>query len=860
MRRSDVCLVFTVVFLLVCSSRSAIAQANLVRNWRFVPDQGNMPEDWSQWMHDAGTTTFAVDNETRHNGLRSLRVESSSDKDWSASANPSVAVSVGDVYRLSGWVKCSGAAQGQLSVRTSDGQGNTIDWVAGLVATTDPEWRHLGRNFVVRRGCANVQFRLTGEGKGTVWLAGPQLVRLGNAADPGLRIDSAASNSFGVPLSGFEIHRTGDGVTISTALVRLDFKLQFGFWNAQWPGGSSLTGMSCQAKLSTGEILRSTDYFEHECSAGDVVNISDGFGKGIQLFIHHRRAGKPELRQEFRVYFDKPYFFTRVEIRNATPVSSNNISPVYCDDSSASGGGARLDQGCWLRSLDAQADTSVYSSEFATRSDDFTAIFDNKSRHAFVLGSVTHDLWKTGVTMDDPRPGTIVALRIFGGAAAADLPQIHGYVQGTEVASPLIFVGNFSDWRTGLETYGQANAVLQPPLPWGHGARIGWNSWYAYEISPDYAHCIAVSDYLKTVLEPKGFANEGVVYVELDGGFWRLSEQQLRDFAKHVHANGQKAGMLLTPFVTWSSLNDSVEFPPGRCTYRDLTMKDSNGDPIQVFGVYALDPTHPAVLAAIDENIKCLVEAGFDSLKVDWLVHATVEGTHFEKKITTGMAAYNFGMKHLLADLDPRKIGRSIYIDLGASPRFPDGYGQDGGPGLGSDGDFGTLNWLRSFLNSLNYSWWQAGTIHQDNGSALLSLYKYRDHPVLTDVEVRTRLTALAIAGSGMLESDDLTDSLAQQRVERFLTNPEIMALIRSGRTFRPVEGDIEWAGPYIFVRDDPQARVSYVAAFNSSATETTHTASGLIPRDSKPRQCYTGQYVPCGDAPVQTGGRITCG
>jgi hypothetical protein len=285
-------------------------------------------------------------------------------------------------------------------------------------------------------------------------------------------------------------------------------------------------------------------------------------------------------------------------------------------------------------------------------------------------------------------------------------------------------------------------------------------------------------------------------------------------------------------------------------------MKDSNGDPIQVFGVYALDPTHPAVLAAIDENIKWLVEAGFDSLKVDWLVHATVEGTHFEKKITTGMAAYNFGMKHLLADLDPRKIGRSIYIDLGASPRFPDGYGQDGGPGLGSDGDFGTLNWLRSFLNSLNYSWWQAGTIHQDNGSALLSLYKYRDHPVLTDVEVRTRLTALAIAGSGMLESDDLTDSLAQQRVERFLTNPEIMALIRSGRTFRPVEGDIEWAGPYIFVRDDPQARVSYVAAFNSSATETTHTASGLIPRDSKPRQCYTGQYVPCGDAPVQTGGR----
>jgi hypothetical protein len=89
-------------------------------------------------------------------------------------------------------------------------------------------------------------------------------------------------------------------------------------------------------------------------------------------------------------------------------------------------------------------------------------------------------------------------------------------------------------------------------------------------------------------------------------------------------------------------------------------------------------------------------------------------------------------------------------------------------------------------------------------------------HPV-TETEGRSRLNASVISGTMLLVSDDLTDAPARERAARLLANREVFALARSGRPFRPVEGDTGSAAADTFVRRDggPASRVFYIALFN---------------------------------------------
>jgi len=110
-------------------------------------------------------------------------------------------------------------------------------------------------------------------------------------------------------------------------------------------------------------------------------------------------------------------------------------------------------------------------------------------------------------------------------------------------------------------------------------------------------------------------------------------------------------------------------------------------------------------------------------------------------------------------------------------------------------------------LNSVTYGWWINNTLYR---------YNDPDHTVLkqSEEEARTRLDASVIAGTVLLDSDDLTDAELQGRAERLLTNKEIDAVAREGRSFRPVEGDSGDRAATVFVRRDPGGRLM-AAVFN---------------------------------------------
>ncbi|MDQ2731937.1 MAG: carbohydrate-binding protein, partial [Armatimonadota bacterium] len=385
--------------------------------------------------------------------------------------------------------------------------------------------------------------------------------------------------------SGVRVQRTAEGINVTTSLMEIDYSLTHGLWDAKWAGGQAIRGASCEVKLSDGTTLRAGDYPPPVCGAKDVAPVQDVFGRGIVLTIHHRAPGKPELRQRLWIYKDVPYLFTDLQVISATPISTNDISPFLVGSPELAGGGLFLNTAEKPRTLFVPFDNDMwvrYNSDYASNSYEVTAVYDNESRHGFVLGSVTHDVWKTGFEIAPSQPGFVGRLRANGGATGlwTHDSQPHGMVSGTSVASPRLFIGYFPDWRDGLESFGQANGRLSPPLPWSGGVPFGWNSWAAYGFGINNDRYLKVADFFKDRLQARGFQNNGTVYINLDSGWNAMSEAQLVEAVRHIHANGQKAGIYWTPFTYWSDdLTRPVDGVPGTVPFRDILLKDGAGNP-----------------------------------------------------------------------------------------------------------------------------------------------------------------------------------------------------------------------------------------------------------------------------------------
>lgn len=200
--------------------------------------------------------------------------------------------------------------------------------------------------------------------------------------------------------------------------------LATGLWDAKWTGDKGdapgIRNASCAVKLSDGTMLAAADYPRHACLASDAARLSDAFGKGLLITIHHTVPGRPELRQRFYVYPVLPYFFGRLEIVGHAPVTTNDISPLLVDDQHTRGAGLHLDAEDKPRTLFVPFDNDRFvrfNSDYPTFSNEATAVFDNATRHGFVVGSVTHDVWKTGIDMGEFAPKSLGRLRVYGGAA-----------------------------------------------------------------------------------------------------------------------------------------------------------------------------------------------------------------------------------------------------------------------------------------------------------------------------------------------------------------------------------------------------------------------------------------------------------
>lgn len=582
-----------------------------------------------------------------------------------------------------------------------------------------------------------------------------------------------------------------------------------------------LTGVFVQAK-DKDQLVRSTEFGQPSLTE---ENINDAFGAGHKYtFTYTGQAGQPSLQQLFYFYPDKNYFLTEAYLLSEQSTSSNYIAPVVTETPSAF-----LPANASNRVLSVPFDNDAWVgySSFALSVDsvsfEVTSLYCGDTREGLVVGSVEHDTWKTGIRYSTSANRQLNRLECFGGISHrlthdvdASGSKPHGSISGTRLKSPKLLIGLFNDWRKGMETYAEANALVAPPRQWTKGNIFGWNSWGAMAENLNFTGVLDVSDYISTQLQPNHFTNNGTAYVILDSYWDNLTDYQLKTFARRCVDNGQVPGIYWSPFADWGE-DGSRTMEGTNYRYGDAYLY-VNGQPKKIAS-RALDPTHPGTRQRMSYFINRFKELGYKYIKFDFLNNAILEAdSYYDKRITTGVQAYNSGMKYL-AEL----CGDDLFMALSIAPAFPAQYGNS--RRITCDA-WGAKEDTEYVMNGLSYGWW-LGKVYNFNDADHLVLHKDN----YNEAENRMRITSGVITGTYILGDNFsrtgtcIGDPAARQKTEQFATNAEVNAIARIGQSFYPVDGakasgKNSWGrnrGENLFMLDTDAC--IYVAAFNYNET-----------------------------------------
>jgi hypothetical protein len=159
----------------------ATAARQVIDQWQWLPP----------WSRQAGAVKAVADDQVRHDGRASTRIEHTGVNDWSLTPltygdkQPSrLTVKEGDLLEVTAWVKLQGKGDAAVSVDTYDANDKIVEWLYGARPTRETNgWSLLKARVVVPAGVAAIVPRLTGDGPATVWMEGFTLKRLGNVAD-----------------------------------------------------------------------------------------------------------------------------------------------------------------------------------------------------------------------------------------------------------------------------------------------------------------------------------------------------------------------------------------------------------------------------------------------------------------------------------------------------------------------------------------------------------------------------------------------------------------------------------------------------------------------------------------------------
>lgn len=630
-----------------------------------------------------------------------------------------------------------------------------------------------------------------------------------------------------------------DEILLRNDLLTIHYHRQAGVMDIEWKDGHKLVGVTSEALLADGRSLTTSTYAHHDLDAAlNKAATLDAVGAAAREYtIRSTDSGRPTLLQHIWLYEGKPWIAIEAELSpEAGVIGTRHFDTVVLKDADA----VRLKQDAKLRILhvpfdndmwfrfDSKAVAEIKPSQTFT-GEEVTAIYDNGKRDGVVLGSITHNTWKTAIEAQ-ASDGHINNLKIYGGISSPTGVRTdthdtipHGLVHGVRVVSPTIFIGSFSDWRDGMETYGAINAAIHPPLPWAEDPPMGWNSWAAYGDKISEYRTLEAAAFQRDTLVPLGYGRSKVLYINLDAFWSNLDAVQLADEVSIIHnmrgTDGTRfaPGIYWTPFAYWSDNFDAfVEGTGMKYRYRDILLRAPDGSVLpKVDGGWPIDPSHPGTKARTAFYLQHFEKLGFQYLKIDFLSHGALEGVHYDPAIQTGTEAYNLGMKQI-ADT----VGTHMFLSLSIAPLFPSGYGHARRLSCDTKGHIdGAEQSTEYMLNSLTYGWWTNHNLYITDPDHVV-LGEKADQGARSITEGKSRLLSAVISGGMILDSSTLADDPQGRAFARVVyNNRALFNLAREGKSFRPIEGDTGTRAASAFLL--PSTHGIYLAVFNYDSKQS---------------------------------------
>lgn len=607
--------------------------------------------------------------------------------------------------------------------------------------------------------------------------------------------------------------------------------------------------------------------------------ISDNFGDG-KSYVFSYAGDKALMKQSFNFYPGLPYMLVQLSLEGngGQTLQSNNLRAFAINETSMPLNGAS-NKVVWVPfDNDGHVKYEVYDLKREVVSHEVGYVFDGDSRRGIVAGSVDHDTWKSGVTISGTSGYKLEKFECLSGLTnyytRDALP--HGKVKGTTVSSARFFVGVYDDWREGLNEFGDANNKVVEKAEWLKGNPMGWNSWGVQQNYVNYDGVLETAMFIKERLYDSGFHDkDGQTVISLDSfaedniplskiyslGTKIFKDGTYRDGLETKEGTNQILGQYCGPLVAWSwtmgskvpgtGLNGTPDY-----TYNDIALR-VNGKTYAVTSNsgYAVDPTHPGVRANIEYFMKQYATNGTKYIKADFLNNGIIEGDKwYDPEITTGVQAYNYGMKILYEEAS--KYG--IYIVESISPIFPYQYAHGRRTCCDRFSQIGETEYV---MNSITYGWW-TDKLYTVNDPDQLVLHKAGYNANETWGENRARASSGMAAGAyifGDNFSDKVLDNNGRvvgypdksiERALEIMGNEEINAYVRNHTgSFMPVNGhkpSSSQSAENIFMRKTDDAL--YLMVFNygsifASNGSVTYARLGINPEDiSEIKELWTGE------------------
>lgn len=639
----------------------------------------------------------------------------------------------------------------------------------------------------------------------------------------------------GIPASVSLPKIESDDVIVSTSCY--DFSYDKGRFSLMLDGETMFLDAVSEYKLED-KTISSINYQDFSLETKAVTDVR---GSGTTVIATLTGAELPTMKQHFTFYEDTKYFLVSTElIAKDGEVASNYIAPIIVRNGRIQNRNPR-----YTNFLEVPFDNDGWATfEIKNLMEDglsheVGAFFTPDNKDGLIMGSVTHDKWKSAVEYKS-KGTSIDEVYVYSGA---NTPMTrdqspHGTVHGETVASAVFFVGFYDNWKDGMNEYAGVNTTFTPKRKSvGEGNPMGWNSWGSIQDKINHSDAIATSDYIKDNFQDTWKDENNTVYVNLDSYWDNLSYEQLCDFVKHCEENGQVAGAYFSPFVMWwDEYGMQTNYVPGtNITFNDIRLKKADGTYYgnDIDGCYPMDVTHPAAEINFRNNLEKLKSCGFKYIKLDFLVHGSLEGDYYNDSIQTGIEAYNYAMGKVTEIL-----GEDVFINLSMAPIFP--YNYANGRRLCCD-TYYKINETEYMMNSLTYGFWQS------------ELYDWidPDHIVIwgkdgkaNERAARSRLLSGIVTGGSFLTGDNFVSPAknahkAFDRYDELLTNKKLIDVLKIGK---PFEGYLGTDCPYaaeVFTLEH-QGK-TYVAVFNySKAAVKTYNID--VPADAVAENLFNGK------------------